>query len=153
MPSTVPRKSPISTYSPTRNASSSMKKMPETISRTSDCAPNPIARPTTPAPASKGPISTPSADNIVSVAITAITANKNERNTGASVDQRPWVEPPPPSPPAAWSDAAILLANVTLINCQQTNASARVSRIVPTSGSQGVFAAQPSQGVTAPDCR
>ena len=57
-------------YSPSRNASSIRKNAPETMSRTSVCEPKPTATPTTPAPASSGRMSTPSAASTDSVAIT-----------------------------------------------------------------------------------
>ncbi len=50
-PSTVPLATPASTTSPTPNWSSISMNMPERKSFTSDCAPNPSATPTMPAPA------------------------------------------------------------------------------------------------------
>jgi hypothetical protein len=54
MPSTTPMASPRSTTSPIPNWSSASMNMPDRKSRTRFCAPNPSARPSTPAPAIMG---------------------------------------------------------------------------------------------------
>ncbi len=71
-----------------RNASSSRKNTPETISRTSVCAPNPIASPRTPAPASSGPILMPSDESITRALIRITTKRAANRNSGISVSIR-----------------------------------------------------------------
>jgi hypothetical protein len=75
-------------YSPTRNASSVMKKIPETMSRTSACEPKLIASPMTPAPASSGAMFTPSCDSATSTAITMIVMPSRMRSTGSTVVRR-----------------------------------------------------------------
>ncbi|MBA7552138.1 hypothetical protein ES705_44692 [subsurface metagenome] len=57
--STVPECSPTLTESPTEIIPSKSKKAPEIISFTKDCAPKPIAKPTTPALAIIAVVSTP----------------------------------------------------------------------------------------------
>jgi hypothetical protein len=67
-----------------RKESSTRKKTPETMSRTSVCVPKPIAIPTMPAPASSGPMFTPSPARPIITAMTAITIWTNvQRQEGA----------------------------------------------------------------------
>ena len=58
------------------------------MSRTSVWAPKPMATPTTPAPASSGPTSMPSADSAVSTTITMSAAATVLRTIGSSVRSR-----------------------------------------------------------------
>ena len=58
------------------------------MSRTSDCEPNEIASPNTPAPAISGAVSTPRCDSTISDAITAITTPNAARSIGSTVCRR-----------------------------------------------------------------
>ena len=52
--------------------------MPEMMSLTRVCEPKPTATPTTPAPAIRGAICTPSADSAIRIAVTASTTNEHD---------------------------------------------------------------------------
>ena len=98
-------------YSPTRNASSNRKNTPLTMSFTSVCAPNPTAMPTTPAPATMGAMSTPSADRPISTAVTASVTKATLRRIGSTVRMRvvwPGSRPPGPLPWASASRRSIM---------------------------------------------
>ena len=86
--STEPVASPTSTMSPTPNWSSTRMKMPDRKSRTSACEPNPIATPTTPAPARSGPRLTPSSPRTRNAAITQMTKLATLLSTLASASTR-----------------------------------------------------------------
>ena len=58
------------------------------MSRTSDCDPNEIASPNTPAPAISGAVSTPRCDSTISAATTAITTPNAARSIGSTVCRR-----------------------------------------------------------------
>ena len=62
--------------------------MPLMMSLTKVCAPNPIATPTTPAPAISGPISIPMEDSVIKPAMTMRTMNSTFRRMGRSVRSR-----------------------------------------------------------------
>ena len=64
--------------------------MPEKMSLTRVWAPKPTATPTTPAPASSGPIWTPIEDSAISTAVTPITTSRTLRRIGSSVRSRAW---------------------------------------------------------------
>ena len=49
------------------------------------CAPKPIARPKTPAPAISGPMLTPKADKIIKIAMTRMTTSMNLRSSSSRV--------------------------------------------------------------------
>lgn len=78
--STVPFAMPMSMYSPRRKASSIRKNAPEKMSLIRVCAPKPIARPTTPAPANSGPMLMPISDSPIITAITTIVASAKPRS-------------------------------------------------------------------------
>mmetsp|Transcript_29296 Transcript_29296/g.56904 ORF Transcript_29296/g.56904 Transcript_29296/m.56904 type:complete len:218 (+) Transcript_29296:3303-3956(+) len=96
--STVPLTVPRSMYSPRRNASSIRKNTPDTTSLTSACAPNPMARPITPAPAISGPTLTPRLDNAAKRQVRPITTRAVVRKSGNSVAVRLAPSPPSASP-------------------------------------------------------
>ena len=58
------------------------------MSRTSDCEPNEIARPNTPAPAISGAVSMPSRDSTIRAAITATRIPNAARSSGSMVCSR-----------------------------------------------------------------
>ena len=64
------------------------------MSRTSVCAPKPMASPTTPAPASSGPMLTPRAARMVIVVMMQSTANTVPRMSGSRVRSRDAPVPP-----------------------------------------------------------
>ncbi len=114
-------------YSPIRKASSIRKKMPEKMSRTSDCAPKPMARPITPAPASNGPMSSPTAESRIITVVTEMTIAAAIRSIGTSVPRRlrTCAVPPSPSPPSvdcrtSASTSSQYLAVQPITNCQAT---------------------------------
>jgi hypothetical protein len=69
------------------------------MSRTSVCVPNPMAMPAMPAPASSGPMFTPSPASPIITAMTAITIWIKVRRSGSRVRTR--VAPVPPSSPGS----------------------------------------------------
>src|SRR4051812_17514679 len=86
--STLPVASPTSTTSPTPNWSSTRMNRPARKSRTSACEPKPIARPTTPAPASSGPRSMPSWPRTMKPANVQMTTPTMLRSTVESASTR-----------------------------------------------------------------
>ncbi|MNL60221.1 hypothetical protein D3C87_1840170 [compost metagenome] len=88
MRSTVPLSLPASTYSPTRKASSAMKKMPETTSLTSVCEPKERARPSTPKPASSGAMLMPRAERMTRLVAAKMPPKMRLRMSGRMVESR-----------------------------------------------------------------
>ena len=70
--STVPVTPPTVITSPTLIAFSNWMKMPVMMSCTMRCAPKPMARPSTPAEASRGAMSSPISDSVTISVITTI---------------------------------------------------------------------------------
>ena len=76
-------------------AFSNWMKAPVMMSCTSFCAPKPTARPTTPAPASKGAMFTPMAERVSMAVITTTTTVKALRSSDRSVEVRAETTRPP----------------------------------------------------------
>ena len=75
-------------YSPIRNASSAMKKMPDTMSRTRDWEPKLMARPKMDAPAISDVVLTPRLDSAIKPASSAIVIRMKTRIRGSTVCKR-----------------------------------------------------------------
>ena len=88
IPSTVPVIPATVTTSPSLMAFSIWMNAPVMMSFTRVCAPKEMARPTTPAPAISGPMSTPISDRESSRAMTRITTVEAFRNSWNSVRSR-----------------------------------------------------------------
>src|SRR5690606_33117795 len=86
--STVPASSPIRMRSPTPMVSSKRRNSPEMTSLTRVCAPNPMARPAMPAPASSGPTSSPSSARTMMPATPQTTYLATEPTRSATVRTR-----------------------------------------------------------------
>ena len=85
--STVPFTVPMSMYSPLRKASSMRKNAPEKMSLIRVWAPKPMARPTTPAPANNGPISTPISDSEVTEILSLMTDSETRPQVTIGLDK------------------------------------------------------------------
>ena len=122
IPSTVPLTDPRSRYSPRRKASSIRKNTPDTTSLTSVCAPNPMARPITPAPAISGPTLTPKLESAEKRQVIPIIIRAVDRSKGNSVAVRLAPRPPSASPLSSSVDcgdsAATRISMIVLMKSQ-----------------------------------
>ncbi|SBL40682.1 Uncharacterised protein [Klebsiella michiganensis] len=88
MRSTVPVNGPMVTRSPVFMPFSNWMKIPVIISLTRVCAPNEIARPSAPAPASSGAIFTPTSESRIMIVMVLMTTASALRNSVSSVRAR-----------------------------------------------------------------
>ena len=102
--------------------------MPETMSRTSAWAPKPMAMPTTPAPASNGPMSTPSDDTMIMPTMVTSVMKRNLRTSGRRVCSRDSPLPvPSPSARACGSIASSGACRLMAVLMMPQSAEARIN--------------------------
>ncbi|MCY1532726.1 hypothetical protein D9M68_680140 [compost metagenome] len=113
--STVPNTPATCTTSFSFMPFSSWMKMPVMMSCTSFCAPKPMARPTTPAPAISGPTSMPICDSSTISVIVTMTISAALRNSASRVRSRALGMPRP----SLW----LRRCSMTLATTVQANAA------------------------------